>query len=298
MAEPRDNLNSPGLYFEPPEDDRANLQAMATILPGQFPGFIGQAPPPRGGSQLTLEDTPTFRPQQRPPMALLCVLHDADVGGEWIPLRADRYVIARNDGDIRIQQDAQISGRQHAEIARMRLDSGAFRWHLADLGSTNGTFVRVSKVMLLPGTEVLFGHTRYRFDTGQTPAEPTAPPPPAVDALMTARPGSQMLRRPAMPIVVPSVVEVTPGGDGPKISLIRDEYWLGRDPNECAIIPTDDPFVSPKHARFFKGENGRWRVENNRSRNGVWLRLTQPLPVEGTCQFLLGEQRFILKVLA
>ncbi|OWK37822.1 FHA domain-containing protein [Fimbriiglobus ruber] len=299
MPDPRDPFfQHSWLDFEPPEEDRANLGALQTILPGQFkhagvaPAGPAPTPPPHA-----VEDATPFRPRQRPPMALLCVLHDGDTGGEWIPLRMDRHVIARNEGDIRIPHDAQISGRQHAEIVRARLETGGYRWFIADLGSTNGTFVRASKINLAVGSEVLFGQTRYRFDAGQ-PAAPA--PPPVLENFMTVRPGSSPLLR--LPSVVesapPSLVEITATGDGERIALIRDEYWLGCDPTHCAIVPRDDPFVSPRHARIFKDENGRWRVENNRSRNGVWLRLTQRLPVEKMCQFLLGEQRFILKVIA
>ena len=283
------------------EEDRAQLLAMQTILPGLFaqPGVAPGAPPATAPPQPP-EDTAAFRPRHRPPMALLCILHDGDAGGDWIALRMERYVIARNEGDIRIPHDSQISGRQHAEIVRTRLENGTFRWQVADLGSTNGTFARVSKLNLAHGSEVLFGQTRYRFDAGLPAAPAPAPPPPPVDQFTTLRPGSSPLIR--LPSVVeipkPALVEITPAGDGERIALIRDEYWLGRDPMHCAIVPRDDPFVSPRHARIVKGENGRWRVENNRSRNGVWLRMAQPLPVNEMCQFLLGEQRFILKVLS
>jgi FHA domain len=165
---------------------------------------------------------------------------------------------------------------------------------IADRSGTNGTFVRVSKVSFLTGTEVLFGRTRYRFESGQ--AAISQPPPSTVsDSQMTVRPGGAPLARHSG-FAQPALVEVTQAGDCEKIALTRDEYWLGRDPSECAIVPRDDPFVSPRHARIFK-EAGRWRAENNRSINGIWQRITQPLPVESLCQFLLGEQRFIFKVL-
>lgn len=300
MSEQRDA--NQGLFLDASVEDSAGLQAMQTILPGQFAPFGGNpASPSKSGSlapvpNLVADDTPQFRPSQRPAMALLCVLHDGDAGGEWIPLRAERYTIARNEGDIRIPHDGQISGRQHVEISRTRTESGSIRWQIADLGSTNGTFVRVSKLTLWPSTEVQFGQTRYRFDMPEPPAPPSASAPLLQVGEMTVRPGPSPLRAPIQ-AARPTLVQVTQTGDGTRIPLARDEYWLGLDPNECAIVPRDDPFISPRHARIFKGENGRWRVENNSSRNGVWLRIIQPLPVEGMCQFLLGEQRCILKVL-
>ncbi|HEX3150821.1 MAG TPA: FHA domain-containing protein [Gemmataceae bacterium] len=288
---------NPPWFYEPADADDASLRAMQTILPGQFLQAAAPTIPPPAAMvhpQVAADDTAVYRPQQRPPMAMLCIMHDGDAGGEWIALRADRYVIARNEGDIRVPHDVQISGRQHAEIVRTRLENGHFRWNLNDLGSTNGTFVRVASMALLPGVELMFGQTRYRFESSQIAAK--AAPPSTLEGQMTARPGAP-LPRPAAEASHPALVEITQTGDGPRIALTRNEYWLGRNPAECAIVPRDDPFVSPRHARIFKGDNGRWRVENSNSRNGVWFRISQSLPVNGLCQFLLGEQRFILKVL-
>jgi len=182
-------------------------------------------------------------------------------------------------------------------VVRTRQEDGTYRWHLADLDSTNGTFVRVSRFALSPGTELVFGMTRYRFESGQGISPHSSPPPPTDDGMQTAKPGANPVRRPSPIADIARLVEVTPQGDGAKVSLVRDEYRLGRDPSECAIVPQDDPFVSPRHARLYRAENGRWRVENDNSLNGVWVRLSKPLPVKVTCEFLLGEQRFILKVL-
>ena len=77
--------------------------------------------------------------------------------------------------------------------------------------------------------------------------------------------------------------------------LTRAEYWIGSDRVACAIVPADDPFVSPRHARLSKDAKGRWQVVNNKSVNGVWVRVEQ-MELAGSCQFQLGEQRFSLKV--
>lgn len=302
MTDPR----APGFFFDPPEEEAAALLAMQTVLPGQFAGGGPPVPPPPpgggGGPPGGGDSTAPFRPLHRPPMALLCVLFDGDPGGEIIPLRADRYVIARTEGDIRIPHDPQISKKQHAELSRVPADGGGFRWQLADLGSTNGTFVRVDRLQLHPGTEVLIGRTRYRFEAAITAPTPVAPPPPPVETMQTVLPGAAPLTRSVggvrPPDPAPALVEVTPGDDGAKVTLIRDEYWVGRDHNECGIVPADDPFVSPKHARLSRDANGRWQMQNNRSVNGLWIRLVKPLEVKTSCRFQLGEQRFILKVLS
>ena len=301
MTDPRDPAPNPAFAFDTMEENAGNLLGMMTVRPGGFAAQGRDQPPahpaPGLGGGGPGDDTAAFRPRFRPPMALLCVVHDGLAGGEWMPLRGDRYVIARYEGDIRIPHDPQISKRQHAEVTRVKLDDDRFRWQLADLGSTNGTYVKATRIPLSPGTEILVGQTRYRFEA-PAPAAPVVPlPTPPLTSDVTVRPGTGSAARPiSVRPPDPTLVEITPEIDGPRVPLIRDEYWIGRDVDKCAIVPTADPFVSPRHARLFKEKN-RWFVENKESRNGLWVRLTQPLVVPNACQFQLGEQRFILKVL-
>ena len=49
------------------------------------------------------------------------------------------------------------------------------------------------------------------------------------------------------------------------------------------------------HARLSRDAKGRWHVNNNKSVNGVWLRIEQ-MELTGSCQFQIGEQRFSFKV--
>ena len=49
------------------------------------------------------------------------------------------------------------------------------------------------------------------------------------------------------------------------------------------------------HARLYRDAKGRWHVANNKSANGVWVRAEQ-MPLTGSCQFQVGEQRFLFRV--
>jgi pSer/pThr/pTyr-binding forkhead associated (FHA) protein len=70
-------------------------------------------------------------------------------------------VIGRRPGSDIFLGDTYMSG----EHARLTLHEG--RWWLADLGSTNGTFVNGTRIdrptPLTPGAEVRFGRIRMRF---------------------------------------------------------------------------------------------------------------------------------------
>jgi hypothetical protein len=228
------------------------------------------------------------RPVQRPPLAYLCVLDDGKLDGELVRLRAERTVLGRIEGDVRIPHDGLISGR-HAEIVRQHGPKG-WRWLLADLQSTNGTFVRIGSTPLRHGNELLIGSGRYRFEasaaeTGAAAADQTA-----------ARQTTQAWSNEPMRHLVPSLVEVTPAGPVQRFSLTLPEYWIGRDPAGCPIARPDDVLANARHARFYRDANGQWHVENNKSLNGLWLRIAEPMPLGGTCQFRLGEQRFIFRV--
>jgi hypothetical protein len=97
--------------------------------------------------------------------------------------------------------------------------------------------------------------------------------------------------------VVPSLVDVTQGTAGQCFPLTLPEYWIGRDARACAIARPDDPFLSDRHARLYRDAHGQWHAENNKSLNGLWFRVTEPMPLGTACQFRLGEQRFLFRVL-
>ena len=231
------------------------------------------------------------RPTQRPPMALVCVCDDGQSEGEWHRLRAERTVFGRSAGDVRVPHDGQISG-EHAEIVREWTQSG-WRWVLRDLGSTNGTFVRIGSTPLKHEFEILVGQGRYRFETAAALAA-TAPPESSF------APGGTQMAQPFAAVVaagrglVASLVEITPAGPVNRHPLSLAEYWIGREPRDNAIVRPDDPFLEGQHARLYRDKGGQWHIANNGSVNGLWLRVKQ-IWLEKQCQFRMGEQRFLFR---
>jgi pSer/pThr/pTyr-binding forkhead associated (FHA) protein len=228
----------------------------------------------------TEELTPAFRPFQRPPMAALTIFDDGRFNGEQLRIRKDITVIGRSQGDIQIPHDERMSNR-HAEIRRSA-DDGSWKWTLVDLGSTNGTFVRVHKCSIKPGQELLIGHRRFRFDD-----VPAPPPEETGEGHKTAS------------FVIPALdqaalVELTSTGDGPRFPLPGLDNWIGRDPS--CTVSFDDPMIAKLHVKLSRNDRG-WRLESHEARDGVWLRIEKPVTVDRTCSFQLGEQRFLLKVL-
>lgn len=208
------------------------------------------------------EPAPHYRPRKRPAMALLVVLDDGREDGEVHRLRDEVTVIGRNQGDVQVPHDELVSGR-HAEIRRVR-ESGTWRWTIQDLGSTNGTFVKIATLQMKPGQEIQVGHSRLRFEL---PAA-DAPEPPAL-------------------------VEITPGGEGRRFPLVAADNWIGSDP-AGAVALADDPLIARKHAHLYCA-GGVWHLGEGSGRDGVWLRRDR-VTIDKSCSFQCGEQRFLLKV--
>jgi pSer/pThr/pTyr-binding forkhead associated (FHA) protein len=195
-------------------------------------------------------------------MAILCAYDDGRDTGETVRIRVPTFVIGRSSGDLVIPHDGGISGR-HAEIARRGPD-GRSRWWLRDLGSTNGTFVRTARASLDDRQELLIGGARYRFEHPDGAA-------------------------------VPRLVEVPPQGGGASFAIQDDETWIGRDPNQCAIV-VDRPWVSPRHAVIRARRGGRWIIERGDGGDGLWM-MVQEIDLGRGGQFQCGEQRFLFRVL-
>jgi pSer/pThr/pTyr-binding forkhead associated (FHA) protein len=214
-------------------------------------------------------------------------LDDGREDGEWFRLREDEYVIGRTDGEIRIPNDTMISGR-HAKLER-RAENNGYRWYLTDLESTNGTYVRIGDAILKHNQELLIGARRYRFET---PVLAEAARREAEGPARGTRGWQEIGRNDARPFLV----ELTTKGEGERYTLQKEENWVGRNATQCNVVLKNDPLVSPRHARISLDSKGRWRVHNGKTLNGTWLRIDS-MALETACQFQLGEQRFILKVL-
>jgi pSer/pThr/pTyr-binding forkhead associated (FHA) protein/RNA polymerase subunit RPABC4/transcription elongation factor Spt4 len=77
------------------------------------------------------------------------------------------------------------------------------------------------------------------------------------------------------------------GQDGVSYTLAGEEHIAGRV--EGSLLFPDDPFLSPRHANFYYKERKLW-LHDERSANGVYVRIRQPAPLVPGDLFLVGEQ--------
>jgi pSer/pThr/pTyr-binding forkhead associated (FHA) protein len=276
----RKRLRSPTI-LEPIEELLGLSEARPTVK--ESPPRAETPPPPHSKS----EEISAFRPSLRPPMAILCVYDDGQDTGEIVRVRTPSFVIGRTEGNVIVPHDAGISGR-HAEIGRRFADE-RHRWYLRDLGSTNGTFIRTTRAVLRGGQEILIGGVRFRFDL------PCASPEHDAKASGqhedAARPDPA---RASADSSAPSLVEIGPDGEGWRTALNEEENWIGRQAGGCVLV-IDEPCVNPKHALIKRKKNGKWVIENARSRDGTWLRISE-IELGRGAQFQCGEQRFLVRI--
>ena len=233
--------------------------------------------------------TVRFQPVLRPPMGMLAIMDDGEESEEKVRIRKSPFVIGRSEGDVVIAHDNLISGR-HVEISR-RVENQQFKWYLKDLGSTNGTFVRASSVVLKHNLLLLLGSRRYRFDAPHTAAGTT-------NDTDTPEPGTRMWQQlppENLNQSLPALVEQTADGDGQHFPLMSNEQWIGSDPRLSSLV-LDDPMVSDRHARIFRDAKDRWCIENAQSLNGLWAQIEEIHLGRGG-QFQCGEQRFVFRLL-
>jgi len=188
-----------------------------------------------------------------------------------------------------LPHDEMVSSR-HAAITRQNV-GGKPRIVVTDLQSRNGLFVRVTKAPLAHLAEVLVGGGHYRLEIIQDVVPETADMIGHIDGRPSGTRAMEGQHSPGSVVLS----EIVAGRAEAKIKLDDTQYAIGRH-SDCEIRRPHDPFTAAKHALLTRSERGTWVIENQRTLNGIWLRMPQIVVGDGkSCEFRIGEQRFRLK---
>lgn len=121
------------------------------------------------------------------------------------------------------------------------------------------------------------------LDDDDLEVEPVEAPPPPPKPAPKATPA-----KPAKPAEKASgklVVIVEDGSEGRALELRGRQLDIGS--SEGDIVLSEDRYLSPRHARFFR-QDGAWYLRDLSSVNGVYRRLRKPAPLKSSDLILLG----------
>ena len=228
-------------------------QAAAVRLPARAP----RAAPPAAGPE----------PARTAGLRLSSVRTDG-LPGSAFPLEPGETICGRTEGAIRILDDCTISPR-HA-----RFTAAADRLTVEDLGSVNGTYVRIrAPRQVAPGEEFRIGRQLLRIEPVSRPAAPDG----------AARPWGGP--DPGFRLRVAQVLEG--GGLGDVRPLREGDNAVGRDAGDVTF--PGDRYVSARHARI--DVSGPVAILTDLgSSNGTFLRISGPTALVPGDQLLIGAQ--------
>lgn len=225
------------------------------------------------------EDLHDYRARLRPSVPVLTILDDGSRDfGEDHRLRSEVVTIGRTAGDVQLPNDRAIS-HVHAEIQRVATSNG-HQWHLRDLGSRNGTFVRCQAGVLHDRAIVIIGRRGFRL------RNPLCQPDASASSACT-RP-IDISQLPAA--IWPTLEESTDQARAMTFPLKSPEVTIGRA-GGGADIELDDPLLAHRHATLKRFRDGSWTVFAHKTRNGIWVSVSV-VPLARCCYFRCGEQQF------
>lgn len=221
-----------------------------------------------------------FRPLLRPPVPVLTVLDDGSQdSGEDHRIRERVCAIGRTSGMVRIPHDMAISGL-HAEIRRTPW-RGGWQWHLHDVASVNGTFVRCQRAILHNKALLILGARRFQL---RNPLGPGGGDEPGGGHTRIAD-GGHIPRSAST-----NLIEASTKPDALAFPIRDSGAVIGRL-GGGADIEIDDPLLANRHAVLERQRDGTWLIMSQPSTNGIWVSISN-VALSAHCFFRCGEQRF------
>ena len=195
------------------------------------------------------------------PAAMSACIRIIDAQGQPGPrmaIEGERADLGRLEGELKLESDPFLDAR-HARFER-RGD----RYHLVDLESVNGVFVRTLGAMpLRDGDRILLGRQLLSYQTLH-PSEATRAPMMLRGVLVFGSPAEPAFAR---------LTRITTEGLGRDVFyLYRPETMLGRERGD--LVFSDDAFLSRGHARIsYDAASDQAHIEDLGSSNGTFLRV-------------------------
>jgi pSer/pThr/pTyr-binding forkhead associated (FHA) protein len=200
----------------------------------------------------------------------LAIVRNDGQPGTVFPVDREEVLCGRSEGGIRLADDATVSPRH----ARFTLRAGVLR--AEDLGSVNGTFIRIRAPRpLAPGEELRVGRQLLRLEPLARPAEPGSR---GVDVWGAPDTGCRL-----------RLSQLLEGGGLGEIFPLRDgENTIGREAGEVTF--PSDRYVSARHARIDVSGGGAATLVDVGSSNGTFVKISGAIELALGDQLLVGGQ--------
>lgn len=182
--------------------------------------------------------------------------------------------IGRNSGVVLFPDDAALADR-HARLVFVGADL-----FVEPLPSTNGVFIRLrAPAKLHDGDEFIVGEQRLRLlSDGERPVAVTEIPPGTKLLGSTTRTNAPTL----------ALARITPDPRQGEV-YVRQQRLLTLGRTTCDVNFPVDGFVSERHAQLTH-EGSHVLLEDLKSRNGTYVRVTGPWKLAHGDLLLVGEQ--------
>lgn len=197
----------------------------------------------------------------------------------------DRLDVGRTEGDVVIAWDPYLSPRH------LRLESKPDGTIVVrDLGSVNGTYVRVRAkahpkgdgVPLHDQDLILLGQQVIRFEVVRDAEAGFGP---------ATQHGTALFGTPAGPVYARLCQRTVEGVTRDVFHVRKDEIVLGRELGD--VVFTDDAFLSRRHAIVRRdAETGAFSLLDAGSSNGTFLRARSEVRLERGDEIRIGQQLF------
>jgi len=200
------------------------------------------------------------------------------------PITTDQTDIGRAEGQIVLPEDPYLSPRHARIVSRPSAAAGAGLF-LVDLGSVNGTFIRIrAPHTLAHGDLLLLGQQVLRFEA-VSELEGARGPAMQHGVLLFGSPAPVARARLCQRTVEGLVRDV--------LYLVRDEVTLGREMGDRTF--PEDVFMSRRHAAI-RREGGAYVLQDLGSSNGTFIQIHAEHPLQNGDQFRVGHHLFRVDV--
>ncbi len=203
----------------------------AEIALGAFRALFRSAP--AEGAEATLAADATRLGGRRPePPIRPARLRIREAGRERVVNLPEAVVVGKDPGCEVVLEDDFVSGRH------LRVERRGGRFHLRDLGSTNGTFLagaRVVEAEWLPGTAVALGESELRLEAG----DPEERGPEAFEGMLSGDPGMRQVFDLVSRVAVSDAPVTILGETGTGKELVARALHRLSARREAAFIPVN-----------------------------------------------------------